>query len=276
MIVAAVCVLREVCISVLMPTLEPLLGKTLIVVAHPDDEVIACGGLMQQMRQATVLFTTDGAPRDEYFWKEYGSRDAYAAVRRQEAVTALSSIGAEPMFLSDLVAEGLADQELFCCLPVAFTRMQRILARNNTDCLLTLAYEGGHPDHDASCFLTYLCGQKYGLPVWEAPLYHREADGKPAVQKFHQTTGAEQEIRIEGEMLQKKIAMFHSYRSQELVLDAFRPEIEQFRPIAEYDFTRPPFPWKLNYELWQWPMTGEQVAGACADLRRQNSALAAG
>ncbi len=259
-----------------MRNLEPLLGKTLIVVAHPDDEVIGCGGLMQQMREATVLFTTDGAPRDEYFWKDYGSREAYAAVRRQEAVTALSFVGAEAMFLSDLVAEGIADQELFRCLPMAFTRMQRVLARNNTDCLLTLAYEGGHPDHDAACFLTHLCGQKTGLPVWEAPLYHRDAEGSGVIQTFHQLTGSEQQITIEGEMLEKKIAMFHSYRSQKLVLDGFRPETEQFRPIANYDFTHPPFPWKLNYELWQWPMTGQEVSDAFAELLSENSALTAG
>jgi LmbE family N-acetylglucosaminyl deacetylase len=180
------------------------------------------------------------------------------------------------MFLSDLVTEGIADQELFRCLPVAFTRMQRVLARNNTDCLLTLAYEGGHPDHDAACFLAYLCGQKTGLPVWEAPLYHRDEEGKPVVQAFHQLTGAEQQTVIEGEMLEKKVAMFHSYRSQKLVLDAFRPEIEQFRPIAAYDFTQPPFPWKLNYELWQWSMTGQQVSEAFSELLRENSALTTG
>jgi len=257
-----------------MPNLEPLLGKTMIVVAHPDDEVIACGGLMQQMRQATVLFATDGAPRDQYFWKDYGSREDYAAVRRQEAVTALSSIGAEPMFLSDLVTEGIVAQELFRSLNLAFTRMQRVLARNDTDCLLTLAYEGGHPDHDAACFLTWLCGQKTGIPVWEAPLYHRDSEGKPVIQTFHQTTGAEQQIGIEGELLEKKMAMFHSYRSQKLVLGGFRPEIEQFRPMRDYDFTRPPFPWKLNYELWQWSMTGQQVAEAFSELLRENSALA--
>jgi LmbE family N-acetylglucosaminyl deacetylase len=259
-----------------MPNLEPLLGKTLIVVAHPDDEVIACGGLMQQMQQATVLFATDGAPRDEYFWKDYGSREEYAAVRRREAVEALSKVKAEPMFLSDLVAEGIADQELFRLLNMAFTRMQRVLGRNETDCLLTLAYEGGHPDHDAACFLTWLCGQKTGLPVWEAPLYHRDSEGKPAFQTFHQSTGAEQLVRIEGEMLEQKLAMFHSYRSQKLVVNGFRPEVEQFRPMAGYDFTRPPFPWKLNYELWQWPMTGQQVADSFSELLRENSALAAG
>ena len=58
--------------------------------------------------------------------------------------------------------------------------------------------------------------------------------------------------------------MFHTYKSQKLVIDSFRPDIEQFRPIADYDFTQPPLPCKLNYELWQWPMTGKEVAEAFA------------
>src|SRR5262249_37360443 len=62
--------------------LQPLLGATLILVAHPDDEVIACGALMQRMEKAVVLFATDGAPRDERFWKQHGSRYAYAGLRR--------------------------------------------------------------------------------------------------------------------------------------------------------------------------------------------------
>jgi hypothetical protein len=58
--------------------------------------------------------------------------------------------------------------------------------------------------------------------------------------------------------------MFHTYKSQKLTLDHFRPESEHFRPVADYDFTRRPFPWKLNYELWQWRMTGEEVSAAFA------------
>ena len=58
--------------------------------------------------------------------------------------------------------------------------------------------------------------------------------------------------------------MFHSYESQKLTLDHFRPQREEFRPIKDYDFTRPPLDWKLNYELWQWNMTGTEVAASFA------------
>jgi len=248
-------------------SLEQLLGTTLMVVAHPDDEVIAFGALMQRMKKAVVVFATDGAPHDRRFWDGYDSREAYAEVRRQEARQALAIVGAEPVFLADQVSGVIADQELFRRLPEAVNALSKLIAQVSPGCLLTLAYEGGHPDHDACCFLASRWRKQ--LPVWESPLYHRTADGSGAVQKFPQHTGEEIDFKVEGEPLRKKIEMFHTYKSQKLVLDGFRPEIEQFRPVTDYDFARPPLPWKLNYELWEWPMTGDQVAAEFASYQKK-------
>jgi N-acetylglucosamine malate deacetylase 2 len=257
-----------------MEQLQPLLKKTLMVVAHPDDEVIAFGAIMQHMRDAVVVFATDGAPRDDYFWKDYGSREAYAQVRREEAHNALSIVGARPIFLSDLVRDSLVDQELFRNLPEAFEALDKVMAQERPDAVLTLAYEGGHPDHDSACFLASNCARRMGLPIWEAPLYYRDHNAAGVAQKFVALTGQEIVTQVEGEALEKKMQMFHTYVSQKLVLGGFRPELEQFRPMAEYDFTRLPTPWKLNYELWQWQMTGDEVAGAFARLISAFSAKA--
>lgn len=247
-----------------MDDFQRLLGTTVVVVAHPDDEVIGFGALMQQMKKPIVCFATDGAPRDDYFWKQYGSREAYAEIRRQEAQEALRIIGAEPVFLWERAPGGIADQELFKHLPVAVKALEQLIGEVRPECLLTLAYEGGHPDHDAACFIAWESGRRRNLPVWESPLYHRRPDGSGAVQTFPARTGQEIEIKVTPAALEKKFRMFQAYKSQRLVLDGFRPEIEQFRPIMNYDFTSRPVPWKLNYELWQWRMTGEEVAGEFA------------
>jgi LmbE family N-acetylglucosaminyl deacetylase len=256
-----------------MAEIDALLGATIILVAHPDDEVIGFGALMQRMRRAVVVFATDGAPRDEYFWKQYGSREAYAEVRRQEARAALAIVEAEPVFVADRVSGGVADQELFRRLPQAMEAVRELVAQLNPDALLTLSYEGGHPDHDSACFIAATVGRSMGIRVWEAPLYHRDPDGKGAVQKFHQLSGEELELIVAGEEMRRKLEMFHTYKSQKLTLDVFRPEVEKFRPIANYDFTRPPMPWKLNYEIWQWSMSGEQVAAAFAEYLRSEEAV---
>lgn len=241
-----------------------------MLVAHPDDEVIAFGALIQRMKKAIVVFATDGAPRDQHFWKDYGSRDAYAQVRRQEAQQALRIVGAQPIFLADRIEGGIADQELFRRLPQAIKGFEEVVAEANPGCLLTLTYEGGHPDHDACCFVTSCVGHRRRLPAWESPLYHRRSDGSPAMQTFSQRTGAEIECHAAGEQFQKKMEMFRTYASQKLTLDGFHPEIEQFRPMAEHDFTRPPFPWKLNYEHWQWQMTGEEVSKEFASYLKES------
>jgi len=253
----------------------PLVGSTLVLAAHPDDEVVACGALMQRMQRATVVFATDGAPRPEGFWKKYGSREAYAEVRRQEARRALRMAGATPVFLSSLVPGGIADQELFRTLPAAISALEQVIVQAKPQCILTLAYEGGHPDHDAVCFMASVARTRARLPVWESPLYHRNAEGANVMQAFPYLTGAELELCSECGQLEKKIAMFHTYESQGLVLESFRPDYETYRPLAEYDFTRPPLPWKLNYEWWGWNMTGEDVSAAFRDyLRRERGGQA--
>lgn len=244
-----------------MEQLHALLGTTVMLVAHPDDEVIAFAGLIQQMKRAVVVFATDGAPRDSGFWRDYASRDHYAEIRREEARRALAITGAQPIFLADRVQDGIVDQELFLRLPQAVSALEEVIADVAPTSLLTLAYEGGHPDHDACSFVCACVGRRRKIPVWESPLYHRNSDGSSAIQAFPRLTGEEISYKVEDEALRQKLEMFHTYKSQKLVLDGFRPEIELFRPIADYDFTQPPLPCKLNYEFWQWPMTGKQVAG---------------
>jgi len=255
-----------------MHGLQTLLGKTLVLVAHPDDELVICGGLMQRMERAIVVFATDGAPRIEDFWRQYGSREAYAQIRRQEAEDALALAKAEPIFLADHVEGGIADQELFRNLPAAIAAVDRIVARMDPDCILAPNYEGGHPDHDAACFIASCVGRGHKIPVWESPLYHRRADGTGVAQSFPRPSGHEIEMRHEGQALETKIRMFHAYKSQGPILEAFQPARESFRPLVDYDFTLRPLPWKLNYEHWGWSMTGEDVAAAFAEYMNGNMA----
>ncbi|MBV9624514.1 MAG: PIG-L family deacetylase [Acidobacteria bacterium] len=129
-----------------MRALARLLGRTLIIVAHPDDEAVTCAALMQRMREPYVLFCTDGAPLDPYFWSRHGSREAYSLLRQQEARLALSHVGVRNVeFLKDRSAKHIIDQQLFQRLPEAIEGAFQVLSRVRPHALLTLAYEGGHP-----------------------------------------------------------------------------------------------------------------------------------
>jgi N-acetylglucosamine malate deacetylase 2 len=243
--------------------LAPLLDRTLVIVAHPDDETIMCGGLLQRMQDPCVVFATDGAPEDPYFWGRFDSRDRYAAIREEEANSALAAVGVDQLeFLSKESEAPLIDQLLYRSLPVAFAALSRIVERRQPGCLLTLAYEGGHPDHDSVSFLSAQLGRTFRLPVWEAPLYHRNSEGGGVYQRFVDEDTEVIEHAVKGEELQAKQRMLSCYKSQFDSLPSFNIELERFRPQASYAYSRRPHAGKANYELWQWPMTAEDVSGA--------------
>lgn len=243
--------------------LAPLIGRTLVIVAHPDDETITCGGLLQRMKDPCVVFATDGAPEDRYFWDRFGSRERYAVVREEEAKAALAAVGVDQFeFLSKQSETPLIDQLLYRALPSAFAALSRIVERRRPECLLTLAYEGGHPDHDSVSFLSAQLGRAFGLPVWEAPLYHRSSEGEGLYQHFVEERGEVVEHPVNGAALEAKQRMLACYKSQFDSLPSFNVALERFRPQERYDYSCRPHHGELNYEIWQWPMTPEVVSSA--------------
>jgi LmbE family N-acetylglucosaminyl deacetylase len=247
--------------------LKPLLGRTLVIVAHPDDETISCGGLLQHIHDPCVVFCTDGAPEDPYFWERFGSRQRYIEVREEEAVAALAEVGVKQVeFLARQSITPLCDQLLYQSLPSAFAALANVVDRRRPECLLTLAYEGGHPDHDCCSFLAAQMAKQHSVPAWEAPLYHRDENGGGVHQRFVDEEGEVLEHVVSGEELQAKLRMLGCYKSQFETLPPFNTELERFRPQAAYDYTRRPHPGKLNYELWQWRMTPEEVCSAFVEF----------
>lgn len=245
--------------------LEILLGRTLVLVAHPDDECIVCGGILQGMREPVVVYVTDGAPKDPYFWSAHGSREAYSRLRQDEARRALAHVGvSEIVFLADR-DERLVDQELFRNLGLAYMLLMEEVGRKQPEAILTLAYEGGHPDHDSCSLLAAELGAETGLAIWEAPLYSRRRS-ELSLQEFVHPVGTEVFYEPTPVDLARKRPMCLEYTSQGDFLRVFRLERETFRPQVAYDYLQPPHEGLLNYERWQWFMTGRQVSEAFAEF----------
>jgi N-acetylglucosamine malate deacetylase 2 len=58
--------------------------------------------------------------------------------------------------------------------------------------------------------------------------------------------------------------MLSAYVSQPDAGDFVKASFELYRPQPAYDFSNPPHAGLLNYEVWQWAITGEEV---CASYR---------
>lgn len=236
----------------------------LIIVAHPDDEAIGATGLMLRLHRCQLIHVTDGAPRDQRFWYGEGldSRAEYARIRRNELTRALALIGIEARCASGL---GVVDQEVALVLGAIAQRVASSIMALQPDFVVTHAYEGGHPDHDALAFAVWAAGRliaKQGgtpPPVFEMPLYHG-GQGERVIGRFLPRPDApEIELALTADEKRLKDAILDCYQSQREVLAPFRDhDVERFRPAPDYDFTQPPHEGTLLYEQQGFPMSGTQ------------------
>jgi LmbE family N-acetylglucosaminyl deacetylase len=232
-------------------------------VAHPDDEAVTCAALMQRMREPHVLFCTDGGPLDSYFWNRYGSREAYSRLRQKEARLALSHVGVTNVeFLKTRSGEHIIDQQLFQRLPEAIDAASEAVSRIRPQALLTLAYEGTHPDHDSCSFITSVIAREKSLPAWEMPVYKLFRKENRKFQTFMPTPQPAISLQPTSDEIARKREALEAYASQGDFLVRFASVEESFRALPEYEYAQPPHEGVLNYEAWQWSMTGKQVCAA--------------
>ena len=241
----------------------------MVIVAHPDDESGGAGIVLQRLEKAVVVFCTDGAPTDPWFWKKYDTRERYAVTRRNEALDALSLIGITDVnFLAPSSESPFRDQLLYTALPSAIEMVVKIMRQCHPANILTTAYEGGHPDHDCCSFIASVVGRLSNIPVWEFPVYYRNPNGELRYQEFHDADASEiQIVPREGEAAIKH-AMLKKYCSQpDLEVFASAP-VDFMRRQKLYDYGRPPAT-VINYEHWGWQARASELCAHFKDCIAQ-------
>ena len=236
-------------------------ARLALVVAHPDDETVGAGGSLHLMPELLIVQVTDGAPRglDDMARAGFATPRAYAAAREAEVQDALRVAGVAP----DRVHLDIPDQDAAMHVADVAAALRALFSRHGTEAVITHAYEGGHPDHDAVAFAVHAAAGDRA--VVEYPSYRAGPDGM-VVQRFLPGP-PETLVRLRAAELRRKRVMLACFRTQASIMAWFSSEEERFRPAPRQDWTRPPHRGPLNYETWGWNMTGarwrEQVACAC-------------
>ena len=156
-------------------------GSRLVVIApHPDDEVLACGGLMAMHRarngDIAIIAVTDGEA--SHAGSPLWNAQTLAATRTAEAVEGLNQLGLNDVPVTRLeIPDGLVKRHV---LRLAL-RLQALL--QPTDVVVTTWRLDGHPDHDATGFAASLACANVGCHLIEAPvwMWHWAAPGDTRV-----------------------------------------------------------------------------------------------
>jgi LmbE family N-acetylglucosaminyl deacetylase len=270
---------RRTLVDVLAPLLpsEALRGPVLIVAAHPDDEVLGASWLLRHGPGCHVLHVTDGAPRDASLRSPDAppTREAYARLREEEALAALSLAGVSPDHLLSLGAVG---QEAVRQLVPLTHCLVALVKAIRPSLLVVHPYEGGHPDHDVAAFVSHaavaLVSRAGRTPpaLLEMASHHRRQEA-PVTGEFLPAPDGRPVATVsftEAERSTKQ-RMLACHASEARVLEGFSVEREHYRAAPHYDFTRPPHEGPLQYESSGGRMTGahwrELVRQALEELK---------
>lgn len=223
--------------------------RILILVPHPDDEIVACGAAARRARaegaEVAVLYLTSGVPPRDVLWRwQRGGYAARIARRRDEALAVAKMLGVAPAGFLDIASRRLAAH-----LAVAAAAIDRTLAETRATELWVTAFEGAHQDHDAANALA--AGFQGRLPVWEFAAYNL-AGGRVRSNRFADARGGVVELRLGRDETALKRRMLALYASERGNLAHIRVDEEAYRPLPRHDYAAPPHAGKLFRERFHW------------------------
>ncbi|WP_420226301.1 PIG-L deacetylase family protein [Pigmentiphaga litoralis] len=148
--------------------LVPRRGRAVVIAPHPDDELLACGGLMRQWtdagREVVVVAVTDGG--GSHTGSRVWTPATLEAARRAERLAALHQMGLAlvPVIGLQLPDGGVtgAEAALQCALIPMLRPGDVVFATWRLD---------GHPDHEATGRAAAACCAEAGLPLVELPVW---------------------------------------------------------------------------------------------------------
>ena len=155
-------------LPVLAPTeLVPQGARAVVVAPHPDDEILAVGGLLSQLARVgspvMIVAVTDGTA--SHVGSTEWPVERLARERPRESRLALARIGIE----SELVRLGLPDGRVTELRDLLAEQLAPMLTAD--DVVFTTWRGDGHPDHEATGDACAMAALRAGARLVEVPVW---------------------------------------------------------------------------------------------------------
>lgn len=223
--------------------------RLLILVPHPDDEVVGCAALIGRARAAgaqvfTLLLTTGIPPIERMWpWNRASYRDRIA-LRMAEYDRSLTQLD-----VADAGRLAIPSRTLKDHMPDAHGLIRDAIEVVRPDMVWAPTYEGGHQDHDTTNFLASLFRDR--VDVWEFAEYTYWG-GKVRCNWFPETARTTMAIQLNDNERAAKRALLDIYSSERGNLDYVERDCEVVRPMQAHDYGAPSHPLPLFYQRFQW------------------------
>ncbi|WP_336922708.1 PIG-L deacetylase family protein [Aquipuribacter sp. SD81] len=143
--------------------------RVLVLVAHPDDEVLGAGGLLHGLARrgwrVDVVWATDGEASHPGSTVVSGAE--LARRRREESVQARDVLGLD----GTTTWLALPDSGLLGREADVAAAADRALQDGGVDLVLAPWREDGHPDHEVCGRAAARAAARHGVPLWEVPIW---------------------------------------------------------------------------------------------------------
>lgn len=224
--------------------------RILIAIPHPDDEVVgfsaAIGRAQQEGAQIFALYLTNGCIAHDTLWPwQRKHHTHYVARRKVEGEKVAAFLGITPAGWNEVRPA----RHLWRELAAVRKEIAAALATHNIDQLWVPAYEGGNADHDGLNAVAQSFAPQISVLEFAEYNFH---GGKARSQEFPFPNGTEITLTLTPDEQAKKRDALALYVSEQMNLDYVHAQHECFRPLASYDYNRPPHEGTLWYARFQW------------------------
>jgi hypothetical protein len=201
----------------------------LCVFAHQDDEVAAATRILLARRdghRVVCVYLTDGAFRIP------------ATVRNEESRAALKRLGVTEIHFGTAPDGNLPEHA-----QEALAFLESLAAQ--PDEVWTMAWEGGHQDHDAVHVIALAYARKRGVPCREVPLYNGHHSPRTLFRVMHPVGDGWVTRRISLRDGLRVIALLPLYASQRKTWLGLFPESLLKLVVARHEYVREADPRRL-------------------------------